>query len=413
MHVAPAEADMSRTTVHDPALPELSRLLDTAAMACVLERSLGRRAQVSGARGLYLRYKPGTNLRVHYEVTIGERRHDAVVMIAAGADLARRATKPENIAMAQAVAGRSPATNPLVYDGELDALIQWLPLDLALPGLAEPPAGLRRRLRTAGLKVTASGPEPRRLAYKTHRRAVLRLDGHCVKAYATERRYRAAEARLRTVSSCLGVPTAQFEAAIPELRVTVQRFIQGRKPESAREAARMAGAVLRAVHASPVDGLERFPPARQHKAVTAFGEMVIAIAPHLRPRVESLVRRLGASVPDGAPPVPSHGDFHEGQLLCGRDDPAALIDLDEMTAAPRALDLATYAAHQLWGDDGELAVARAILDELVEGYGERPEGLDWYLAALILRRSSHPFRRMRPDWPERVAAMVRAAEETL
>jgi aminoglycoside phosphotransferase (APT) family kinase protein len=90
-----------------------------------------------------------------------------------------------------------------------------------------------------------------------------------------------------------------------------------------------------------------------------------------------------------------------------------MIDFDEMTAAPPALDLATYAAHQLWGDEGGLDAARAILDELVEGYGERPEGLDWYLAALILRRSSHPFRRMRPDWPQRVEAMVGAAEEAL
>jgi aminoglycoside phosphotransferase (APT) family kinase protein len=140
--------------------------------------------------------------------------------------------------------------------------------------------------------------------------------------------------------------------------------------------------------------------------------MVTAIAPHLRARVERLVRRLGESFPAGARLVPSHGDFHEGQLLCGRDG-AAVIDFDEMTAAPQALDLATYAAHQLWGEEGELAAARAVLEELAEGYGERPEGLDWYLAALILRRSSHPFRRMRPDWPERVEAMVNAAEEAL
>jgi hypothetical protein len=285
MGVAPARARASRTTVRDPALPELPRLLDPEAMALVLERSLGRPAPVSGARGVYLRYKPGTNLRVHYEVTIGERRHDAVVMIAAEADLARRAAKPENVAMARAVARRSPAADPLVYDGELDALIQWLPLDLALPALMEPPARLRRRLRSEGLTLPASGPEPPRLAYKTHRRAVLGLDGHVAKAYATDRRYRAAEARLRAVSSSLGVRTAHFEAALPELRVTVQPFVEGRKPGSAREAATMAGAMLRALHASPVGGLEGFPPARQHSATAAFGEMVKAIAPQLRARV--------------------------------------------------------------------------------------------------------------------------------
>jgi hypothetical protein len=397
--------------VRDPALPRLQRLLDPAGMASVLERSLDRHVRVSSARGVYLRYKPRTNLRVHYEVTVGEKRHDAVVMIAAEANLARRAGKPANRTMARMVAGRSPAEDSLVYDDELDALIQWLPLDLALPGLAEPPARLRRRLRAAGLPLAASGPEPRRLAYKACRRAVLRLDDHVVKAYATERRYRAAEARLRAAGPSLGLPTAAFEAAVPELRTTVQPLIRGRKPGSAKATARTAGAVLRALHGSPVDGLERFPPARQHSVAADFGEMVKAIAPGLGPRVERLVNRLWESLPDG-PPVPSHGDFHEGQLLCG-DEAVAVIDLDEMTAAPPALDLATYAAHSLWGDEGELEDARAILDELVEGYGERPEGLNWYLSALILRRASHPFRRMRTAWPERVAAMVSSAEEAL
>jgi hypothetical protein len=411
MHVAPAQIRASPATVHDEALPELPRLLDAGAMAEVLDRSLGGRSRVSGARGRYLRYKPGTNLRVHYEVTVDGRRQDAVVMIAAKADLARRAGKPANRAMARMVAGRSPAEDPLVYDGELDALIQWLPLDLGLPGLTEPPARLRRRLRAAGLPLAASGQHPRQLAYKAHRRAVLRLDDHVVKAYATERRYRAAEARLRAVSSSLGLRTAAFEAAIPELRVTVQPFIHGRKPDSAKAAARTAGAVLRALHASPVAGLERFPPARQQTVAADFGEMVKAIAPDLGPEVKRLVDRLGESLPD-AQPVPSHGDFHEDQLLC-RGDAVAVIDLDEMTAAPPALDLATYAAHSVWGDEGGLEDARAILSELVEGYGERPEGLDWYLSALILRRASHPFRRMRPDWPERVAAMVGAAGEAL
>jgi hypothetical protein len=412
MPVLPVAPRTSRAPLRDPALPALPRLLDDDAMAPVLERSLGGGSEVIAARGRYLRYKPGTNLRVQYEVTIGGRRCEAVAMIAAEADLGRRAAKPENLAMARAVAGRSPAVDPLVFDPGLGALIQWLPLDLALPGLAEPPARLRRRLRAAGLALSDSDSEPRRLAYKTHRRAVLRLDGHVLKAYATERRYRAAESRLRAASSSLGLPSAAFEAALPELRVTAQRFVHGRKPDSAGGAARLAGAVLRALHVSPVEGLERFPPVRQHGVSAAFGEMVKAIAPHLASRVDGLVGRLGESFPDGAPLVPSHGDFHAGQLLCRRDGPA-VIDLDEMSAAPAALDLATFAAHELSGEEGELALARAILEELVEGYGTRPEGLSWYLAAMILRRASHPFRRLWADWPRRVEAMVAAAEEAL
>jgi hypothetical protein len=46
----------------------------------------------------------------------------------------------------------------------------------------------------------------------------------------------------------------------------------------------------------------------------------------------------------------------------------------------------------------------------VAGYGERPEGLPWYLATMMLRRAPHPFRRFEPEWPDRIEAMVRAAE---
>jgi thiamine kinase-like enzyme len=399
-------------TVHDPALPHMPLLLEAGAMAPVLERSLGRPARVTGVRGRYLRYKPGTNLRVHYEVLVDGRREDAVVMIAAQADLARRARKAQNLALARAVDGRAPAAEPLSHDPQLGALVQWLPLDLALPGMVEPPVELRRRLRSAGVEVAASGGEPPRLAYKPHRRAVLRVDGHVVKAFATEQRYRAAEARLRAAGSSLGVPTAHFEAALPELRVTAQPFLEGRAPASAMDVARIAGAALREVHASKVAALDRFPPARQQEIVAGFGEVVAAVVPGLRARVDRLVARLEESLPRGLPVFPSHGDFHEGQLLLRAGD-VAVIDFDEMTAAPAALDLATYAAHQLWGDEGDQDTARAVLEELVEGYGRRPVGLDWYLSALILRRASHPFRRMREDWPVRVETMLRAAEEAL
>jgi ATP-binding cassette, subfamily B, bacterial len=402
----------SRAVLEDPRLPQLPRLLDPDEMAPVLERSLGRPATVTGVRGSYLRYKPGTNLRVQYEVEVDGSRHDAVALIAAEADLARRARKPRNVAMADAVNGRSPAASPLVHDGELDALIQWLPLDLSMPALIERPDALRRRLRKAGLAVEASDAEPRQLAYRPCRRAVLLLDGHVLKAYATELRFRAAEARLRGVSGQLRVPTADFEAALPELRLTVQRYLPGRDPDSATAMARTAGRALRELHASPVGEMGHFPPARQQAAAATFGEMAKAIAPQLGGRVETLVERLGRAMPGELPAVPCHGDFHAGQLRCG-DEGVALIDFDEMTAAPPALDLATYAAHELWGDEPDLAAAREVLEQLVAGYGTRPEGLDWYFSALILRRSSHPFRRFHEDWPRRVEVMVGAAETAL
>ena len=282
----------------DPALPRMPDVLDTELMAEVLGRSLGEGSGRPDVRVRHLRYRPQTSLVVRYDVRIGDDRHHATAMIARY-DLGRRAFKRRNLALAETVDGRSPVTRPLFYEPALGALVQWLPLDLSLPGLVEPPSRLRARLRASGVGVAPSGAEPALLAYRPRRRAVLRLDQYVLKAYATEHGYRAAEAGLRTASGTLGVPTAPFAAALPDLRVTAQPFLPGHDPESAGAVARTAGLALRELHGSQVEGLDRFPPERQHSAAATFGESVKAIAPHLGRRVDELVGRLGRSVPEG------------------------------------------------------------------------------------------------------------------
>jgi ABC-type multidrug transport system fused ATPase/permease subunit len=406
----------------DPALPQLPVLLDAAAMAPVLERSLGRDRTVSSVRARQLRYKPHTNLRVRYEVGVGGARHDAVVTIAADRGCARRARKPEYVAMARRVNGRSPAADPLVYDPGVDALIEWFPLDLSLPALAEHPARLRRRLRTAGLAISASESEPVRLVYKLRRRAVLELDGHVLKAYGSESRYRAAEARLKAVSSGFPVQTPSFEAAFPALRVTVQPLLTGRVPASAAQVAHEAGAMLRNLHDSAVGGraralwrvrlLDALAPARKQARPAELARSITTIAPHLGPRLAPLVHRLETTAPADEALVPSHGDFHAGQLLETNRE-LAVVDLDHLCAASPALDVAGYGAHLVNGYDGDLQTAQGALEPLVEGYGEEPAALRWYLATSILARGVFPFQCVDDEWPERVEAMVDAAEAAL
>lgn len=120
----------------DPALPRLPVLLAADGMVPFLQRSLGPDAPSPDVRVHHVRYLPEKKVSVRYDVGLNGRRHDAVAMIAARGYLARRAAKPENVALARLVHGRSPAATPLHYEPELDALIHWYPLDLALPALA-------------------------------------------------------------------------------------------------------------------------------------------------------------------------------------------------------------------------------------------------------------------------------------
>jgi ABC-type multidrug transport system fused ATPase/permease subunit len=396
-----------RVVPADPALPRMTEVLDPDVMAGVLARSLGDRAPLPDVRVRYLRYKPETNIVVHYDVGIDGRWHDATAMIARG-DLGRRARKPENLSLARMVDGRSPAAHPLFYDPGLGALIQWLPLDLSLPAFAEPPERLSRRLRSAGVNVDGCG-ERSLLAYKPRRRAVVQLDSHVLKYYATQPAFDRALAGLTAASALRSLGSPRFEASLPELLVTVQTFVRGRPVASAAEAAPEAGEILARLHAGSVDGLGEFPPAGQLEGAAASARLASYIVPELRPRLDRLLGTLDATIPGAVGSVPAHGDFNAHQLI-DRPDGILVTDFDGMCAAPAALDLATYVVYLVRGEPSDLDDALAVLEALLEGYGGAPEHLSWYLATMILRRSPRPFRYQDERWPERVEEMVSAAE---
>jgi hypothetical protein len=81
--------------------------------------------------------------------------------------------------------------------------------------------------------------------------------------------------------------------------------------------------------------------------------------------------------------------------------------------ATASLDPATYAGRLVLGGPDDLTEAAEVLEKLLEGYGDRPRGLSWYLATCILRRSTWPFRSLDEHWPERVEGVVEAAETAL
>jgi ATP-binding cassette subfamily B protein len=392
----------------DPALPRMPEVLDAEVMAEVLGRSLGEGADPPDVRVRYLRYKPDTNLVVQYDVGIEGRWHDATAMIARG-DLSRRASDPENVSLARMVNGRSPAANPLFYDPALGALIQWLPLDISLPAFAEPPEELRRRLRSAGVKLDSRDDEPSLIAYKPRRRAVVHMGRHVLKFYAAEQRFDAALAGLRTAAGLESICAPGFEAALSDLLLTVQTYIGGLPVSLADLAAPRAGSILARLHRSQSVRLRILRPADQLEAAACSARLAGRVAPWLSVRMEGFLRELELGAPEGATLVPSHGDFHARQLVV-RPDVLVVTDFDHMGLAPAALDLATYAAHLVRGDPGDLEEAMSVLDLLIEGYGEPPAGLPWYLATAILRQATQPFCYLDEQWPERVDTIVEAAE---
>jgi Ser/Thr protein kinase RdoA (MazF antagonist) len=218
-----------------------------------------------------------------------------------------------------------------------------------------------------------------------------------------------AVAGLRAASAVPSVRTPEFEASLPEQLVTVQTYVGGRPCASPAAAAAEAGEVLDQLHTASPSGLREFPPAAQLDAAAASARLVAHIAPELRPRIEALLARLETALPGPLQPVAAHGDFNARQLV-DRAGGLVVTDFDSMCAAPAALDVATYLAYLIGGDPSDLDHGLAVLETLLEAYGERPEGLSWYLGTMVLRRAPRPFRYQDESWPERVDQMLAAAE---
>jgi aminoglycoside phosphotransferase (APT) family kinase protein len=266
-------------------------------------------------------------------------------------------------------------------------------------------------LTDAGVAVGSGTEEPTLLQYRPRRRVALRLDGHVIKVYRDEKTYRAGVAGLEAAADLPSIRTARGEAFVPEWYLTVQELLLGDALTRRADAAYEAGALLAELHASALTGLPALLPEHRLKQVAAAVNVVSAVAPHLAPRAHALLRELELSAPDldADALVPSHGDFHGGQLLA-QGDGYALIDFDLLAAGPPAYDLANYAGHLVPKEAPDLTTAAAVLDTLVAAYGSRPPFLRWYLAASILRRARVPFRNFEPDWPQGVEVMIDAAE---
>jgi hypothetical protein len=312
--------------------------------------------------------------------------------------------------LAELAAGRAPGERPVSYDAELRALVSWVPFDAALPGLAAPGPALAKALRGEGVAVEDDEPV-RLLRYKPHQRATLQMDGHVLKAYGDEPSFGAALHALKALPDV--VPTARFAARLAPLRIVAQTRVEGRPLPANAATHRRAGALARALHAAPEAGLAHDGPAHELREARDKAALAAALVPELRPRLERLVARLEERAPAGGPSVVAHGDFHIDQLLERADGSVAVIDLDDLRHAAPALDLATYLADDVRGVPADRATIERTLAPLLEGYGERPPDLDWHLAAVILAKVCHPFRRLVDDWPAHVEGMVSAAEDAL
>lgn len=393
----------------DRGLPSLSRLLDASEMAPLLGGLL--EDHCVDVRVHSTRYKPGDNIVVEYGVLTPSGWSTAVAYARAGSKLSRKRKNQLNRRLARRVADRVPAVRPLARLPEVSALVQWMPLDLRLPVLADDAQRLTARLAKKGILV--AGAEPELLRYWPRRRAVLRFGPYILKLYREPEDFDQAHQALRASASLQRLRTPAYQGKLKARQVTVQEWIPGDAPSLAPASSDQAGAILADLHSATPPAVRTTRPETLLSKATSRADFVVHLLPELRPEVGALLADLEANTPHGGPLVTSHGNFHAGQLLA---DPAmglAMIDFDRLCLASPAYDVSSFAAHLAFGRPGDRAVVNAAIDSLVAGYGARPADLAWYLSICLLRRAAVPFRFQDDHWPDAVAELVDLARTVL
>jgi aminoglycoside phosphotransferase len=373
----------------DPAVPGLGLLLDDARLRTWLEERDQRLL-----RRCYVRYKPGTSVVVGLQLASGRAFALAV--------------SAEGRAKLDKLRHRAGDEDVLAVDPEHDLLLASVWGDRDLPALAA-------LTRVVGRLVPHVGPhEVATLVHKPQRRWVGLVDAPSLAQPVLLRAYR--RGRVADAAQRLRLARKVHRAVeVPRLLNRSNRYaalaveyVPGRTLQAALASGPAqaevveTGRALARVHGRAAAGM----PATDLADPAATVELVGAVLPSLRLRVQELLTALGSRRPPRPEPSLCHGDFSLDQVVVSTAGTLAFLDWDRGGAGVPAADLGSAVASGL--DD---ATGLALL----EGYSEvrpLPTDLDWYVAQAKLLRLADPFRTASPCWAAEVEARVEDLERT-
>ena len=377
----------------ESAMPGMSLLLDDGAVAAAL-RERAPDAGVRAVRSSYIRYKPGTNCLVAFEIDT-----------AAGRRLAYGRTEPEHDRAKLRKAHAKARSGAVLVEAPLVALLLF-PSD--------------RRLRSLPAVIDEGASV---LAYKPERRVVARRGREVLKAY---RRDGFAAARAAAAAVPVGLPVQRCAAASARRALLVFDWVEGTTLDAAIEARKdaalgspsgVAGAgaaveALRVLHnATPAGPLPRRTRAVEAEALMAAAEATAVAGSDVGRAACRLAERLAAALPR-EPTAASllHGDFSADQVVIG-DAGAVLLDMDSASLGDPRWDVGFAIGDlELRVLEGRVAPAAAAAAAAVFA-GADADALRPFAAAGLLRRAAEPFRRRRSGWDALVGAAVERAAE--
>ena len=316
-----------------------------------------------------------------------------------------------------------------IFDDGHQQVAVWLhPDDPDLPALPDVsfPQSVAELLTTWGVVRGPLAPADvhlRMLTYRPRRRAVVRADlsgaGSGLTLFLKVLRPDAAAELAARHQQLLvaGVPVPEVVGTAPGLvallaapgRPLSEQVYESAPPVSAEQLIQLLDALPPSVLQLP-----RRPP--WSESLEYYAGIVARTVPDEAPRLTSLVPAiLGGLGGAGDAEVPTHGDFHEGQLQIHDGRIVALLDVDTLGPGRRVDDLACLVAHLSTVQRMSKAQAirlQALLDSWVPAFDRVVDPVELRLraAAVAVSLATGPFRSQEPGWAGATSRILDAAE---
>lgn len=314
-------------------------------------------------------------------------------------------------------------------DGHREVAVWLHPNDPDLPGLASTWsaaafADLLNEHRVLARPVAPAQITLETIGYRPRRRAVLRArvrtPGGVRVLYAKVLRADVFAGILRRHELLLeaGVPAPPVVAATAD-QVLVLEELTGRPLAAAMFdpvppcRAEDLVALLDAMPAELV-GLPRRPP--WVDALEHYADMVGSVLPRAQGRLTALTRAIRTGLTAAPPGVePTHGDFHEGQVLVTAGAVSGLLDVDTAGPGRRVDDLACLVAHLSTVqrmNAKQASRVRRLMRTWMPVFDDRVDPVELRLraAGVIISLATGPYRGQEPDWRSETEAILDAAE---
>lgn len=413
----------------DPDLPGLRFLLDDDAALELLQEHCPH-LKPSAVRCTYLRYKPHTSCLAAYTVTTTE-----------GEQLFYAKTYPlSNSGKMEKILGRetNQATcRPSTFEAPgLATVFSAFPYDDELPALrlltdAVLGKPLLTRIVPERTQLHAARMVP--LRYKPERRFVARLDVNdqpsAVLKIHSESRYQQARRATKSLGSLYDVEIAKTIGHSDRHCSLLLSWRTGSNLSTNMELGQAiaasfesAGTMLGKLHRQPMVKIPRRSTQYEIQEIQQQSQEFSYVEDAISTRLKRLTSQCADAIAGAVfQPVPTHGDFHSGQLLV-EDGNASIIDLDDVALGNAAYDLGNFLAHLeracLQGTLRE-SEKQQFAEALLDGYESDASDLidhrlvKCYTASGLVRLVHEPFRHRASDWQDQQERILACVEKIL